>query len=217
MAVIKGKPIDSRISYQPLLHKTDCFESMQIPAIIELEYEQWLNNAIRCISPFYNDRPDADDISLLVIHCISLPRGCYRNQMVQHLFQGRLGCFSHPELKNVATLNVSAHLFIDRVGTCYQFVPFNRRAWHAGISCFEGVDNCNDYSIGIELEGIDDGSFTTLQYNRLVEVSRLLVNHYPRMTHERIVGHSDIAPERKTDPGNGFDWSYYRQQLLGNS
>lgn len=190
---------------------------MQIPAIIELEHDQWLNNAIRCVSPFYNDRPKADDISLLVIHCISLPRGCYGNQMVQNLFQGRLGCFSHPELQEVATLNVSAHLFIDRVGECYQFVPFNRRAWHAGVSCYEGVENCNDYSIGIELEGIDDGPFTAQQYHKLVEVSRLLIGHYPNMTDERIVGHSEIAPKRKTDPGSGFDWPCYRQLLQGNS
>jgi len=108
---------------------------------------------------------------------------------------------------------VSAHVLIRRDGSLIQYVPFDKRAWHAGNSCFQGEENCNDFSIGIELEGTDDMPYETAQYQRLAEISRLLIQHYRKLTAERISGHCDIAPGRKTDPGEAFDWGYYRSLL----
>ncbi len=160
-------------------------------------------------SPHFNDRPENADISLVVIHCISLPAGHYGNDHVDALFMGQLDCNADPSFAELEGLRVSAHLFIRRDGTVIQFVDFGKRAWHAGVSCFEGVANCNDYSIGIELEGIDSADFTQEQYQALALVTAQIQQAYPLITSQRITAHSTIAPERKTDPGPHFDWDKY--------
>jgi N-acetyl-anhydromuramoyl-L-alanine amidase len=157
-------------------------------------------------SPNCDGRPDPEDISVLVVHAISLPPGEFGGPWVEHLFTNALDCGAHPYFRALETLRVSAHVFISRDGGLAQFVPFDRRAWHAGESCFDGRSGVNDFSIGVELEGCDDQPFADAQYRRLVEVTQALTQAYPRLSPERIVGHSDIAPGRKSDPGPCFDW-----------
>jgi AmpD protein len=176
-------------------------------------YDHWLSAALRVPSPNCSDRPDAGDISLLVIHNISLPPGQFGGPHIDELFCNRLDPTGHPYFADICELRVSSHLLIRRDGVVVQYVPFNRKAWHAGKSVFEGRAECNEYSIGIELEGTDDTEFTPLQYERLAVITRLLQQHYPRITAGRITGHSDIAPGRKTDPGPHFDWQRYRRSL----
>lgn len=177
----------------------------------------WLQWAEHCPSPNFNLRPDNTDISLLVIHNISLPPGQFGGGYVQQFFQNTLSASAHPYFETIAELKVSAHLFIERDGKVTQFVPFNARAWHAGSSSFAGVTDCNNYSIGIELEGTDDIPFSDAQYRALEKVTRQLLLTYPKLTPERIAGHSDVAPGRKTDPGPAFDWQRYRNTLVQSS
>jgi len=165
-----------------------------------------LSNATFIKSPFYNQRPMETEVSLLVIHCISLPEGVYGTEHIKNLFSGCLDCSAHPSFADLKGLEVSAHCVIRRDGSIEQYVPFNKRAWHAGVSSFEGVEACNDYSIGIELEGTDHTPYTELQYQALAEVTRHIQQRYPLVTNQRIAAHSDIAPGRKTDPGSEFDW-----------
>ncbi|MGV8834620.1 1,6-anhydro-N-acetylmuramyl-L-alanine amidase AmpD [Cellvibrio sp.] len=173
----------------------------------------WLQCATQCPSPNFNFRPENTDISLLVIHNISLPPGEFGGGYVQKFFQNALDASLHPYFSTIAELKVSAHLFIERDGKIIQFVPFDARAWHAGSSSFANVADCNNYSIGIELEGADDIPYSDAQYRSLEKVSRQLLLTYPKLTPERITGHSDIAPGRKTDPGPAFDWQRYRNSL----
>ncbi len=173
----------------------------------------WLSGISHCPSPNFNARPDAAEISLLVIHAISLPPDQFGGPGVQQLFCNQLDPQAHPFFEQIKDLRVSAHLFIRRGGGMIQFVSFCERAWHAGQSCFEGREECNDFSIGIELEGCDTRPFTAAQYRALSRVTRLLQQRWPAITAQRIAGHSDIAPGRKTDPGPGFDWVRYREQL----
>jgi len=170
----------------------------------------WLVPVRRLPSPNQDDRPDGE-ISLLVIHCISLPPGRFGGPYIDALFSNRLDPHTHPYFRTIADLRVSAHLLIDRRGHLTQYVPFHRRAWHAGRSNFQGRERCNDFSIGIELEGTETAPYTQIQYSSLARVTRLLMAHYPQLTWERIVGHNDIAPGRKTDPGPAFDWKYFRR------
>lgn len=172
----------------------------------------WLERARRCESPHWDSRPGAE-VSLLVVHCISLPPGRFGGPYIDDLFMGRLDPAGHPYFAGIHQLRVSAHCLIRRDGELVQYVPFQRRAWHAGLSCFEGRERCNDFSVGIELEGTDTGTYTDAQYRVLAEVSRVLMRVYPAITPERITGHSDIAPGRKTDPGPGFDWGRFRALL----
>lgn len=165
-------------------------------------------------SPNYNDRPDVDDISLLVIHNISLPPQEFGGTYIEDFFCNCLDYSKHPYFYRLRSLNVSSHLLIDRSGHTMQFVNFAQRAWHAGVSSYEGRSDCNDFSIGIELEGSDNIPYTEEQYRGLIKIVEILMRHYPLITPERIVGHIDIAPERKTDPGPAFDWQYFRQQIL---
>ncbi len=165
------------------------------------------------ISPHWNERPDPEDISLLVIHNISLPAGQFGTGYIDDLFMGCLDCQLHPSFDLLEGLRVSAHCVIDRQGEISQYVPFAKRAWHAGQSCFEGRDNCNDFAIGIELEGTDELPYTDAQYSALAQLTEMIRLRYPRITKQRIVGHSDIAPDRKTDPGPAFDWARYRAML----
>ncbi len=173
----------------------------------------WLDAATCLASPNCNDRPDGAAIDLLVIHNISLPPQHFGGGHVQQLFLNTLDPGRHPYFATIADLAVSSHLYIERDGELTQFVPLDKRAWHAGVSAFGGRPNCNDFSIGIELEGTDDTPYTDKQYCRLVEVSAVIMNTYPRITLERIVGHCDIAPGRKTDPGASFDWQRYKTSL----
>jgi AmpD protein len=166
-------------------------------------------------SPNFDERPADCQLDLLVIHGISLPPGEYGSDDVKALFTNTLDASKHPYFETLADVKVSCHLFIRRDGEVLQFVPFHKRAWHAGASCFEGRENCNHFSIGIELEGTDTDAYTAVQYTQLAEVTRAIVEAYPAIKPSRIVGHSDIAPSRKTDPGEGFDWEHYRS-LINN-
>ena len=173
----------------------------------------WLNIAQKIPSPNFNRRPENTGVSLLVIHNISLPPGEFGGGFVQQFFQNTLDAHAHPYFETIASLQVSAHLFIERDGKVTQFVSFADRAWHAGASSYDGVANCNDYSIGIELEGTDDQPYTDAQYSQLAKVTRQLLLTYPTLTPARITGHDHIAPGRKTDPGPAFDWSRYSASL----
>lgn len=176
-------------------------------------YDHWLATAHQVISPNCNERPDHTDISLIVVHNISLPAGQFGGPYIEQLFSNCLDCSCHESFADLENVEVSSHLFISRTGQLTQFVPFNRRAWHAGVSSFQGVDNCNDYSIGIELEGTDELPYEEVQYETLISVCRQMMDFYPAITRDRVVGHSDIAPGRKTDPGPAFDWDRLLTQL----
>jgi AmpD protein len=165
-----------------------------------------LTNAKQIPSPNYDDRPNPVDISLLVIHCISLPPGEFDNPYINQLFCNVLDPDAHPYFKEIYQLTVSAHLLIKRDGSCIQYVPFNKRAWHAGKSSYQGKERCNDFSIGIELEGTESIPYTEAQYIQLAEVIDSLLKAYPNLSKQQITGHSDIAPGRKNDPGASFDW-----------
>lgn len=173
-----------------------------------------LRGAVReLMSPHQDERPDPEDIGLVVIHNISLPPGEFGGPWIDALFLGHLDADAHPYFRGIATLRVSAHLCIARDGAVTQYVPFDRRAWHAGVSSWQGRERCNDFSIGIELEGTDDRPFEAAQYARLVTVLQALFARYPRLGSQRLSGHSDIAPGRKTDPGPCFDWSRLHAML----
>lgn len=172
-----------------------------------------LTDITQIISPNFNTRPDEADISLIVIHCISLPPGQFGGNYIEQLFCNRLNPDEHPYFKQIYQLQVSAHLLIRRDGEIIQYVPFNRRAWHAGVSNYQGRENCNNFSIGIELEGTETIPYTLAQYQQLAKVIKLLLRHYPSLSKEHITGHSDIAPLRKTDPGESFQWSVLWQLL----
>ena len=175
--------------------------------------EGWLKNARAVPSPNFNSRPPSAEISLLVIHNISLPPGQFTGTEVEDFFCNRLDCSTHPYFAQIADLKVSSHLFIRRDGQLVQFVSLFDRAWHAGRSVFEGQVECNDFGIGVELEGTDDLEYTPAQYNCLIQVSRQLLALFPAITADRIVGHNHIAPGRKTDPGPAFDWQFYLSHL----
>jgi AmpD protein len=160
-------------------------------------------------SPNFNDRPVDEDISLLVIHSISLPPKKYNTDHIERFFLNELDFSSHNFYKNIAGMKVSAHVLIKRNGEVIQFVPFDKRAWHAGVSSYKGKNDCNNFSIGIELEGSDDDIFEDIQYEKLSVITSLLITEYDLITKDNIKGHSDIAPERKTDPGVLFDWDRY--------
>lgn len=172
-----------------------------------------LLSALQKTSKHFNQRPPERSISLLVIHNISLPEGYFTGSCVEDLFCDTLNFDFHPSFVDLKGLEVSAHLFIRRNAQVIQFVNFDHRAWHAGQSSFEGVANCNDYSIGIELEGSDYVPFTERQYKKLAQISLDIMNHYPQITADRVCGHSEVAPGRKTDPGPYFDWRKYKQLL----
>lgn len=173
-----------------------------------------LNTANLLISSYCDERPPDMPISLLVIHNISLPPGQFGGNFIDALFSGTLDPLAHPFFAKIAHLRVSAHNLIRRDGSISQYVPYHKRAWHAGVSSFQGQQACNDFAIGIELEGTDEQSYTRCQYNSLVAVSKAIMQKYPDITLGRIVGHQDIAPGRKTDPGVAFDWAWFRQALM---
>jgi N-acetyl-anhydromuramoyl-L-alanine amidase len=165
------------------------------------------------LSPHFNERPSGIAPDLIVVHGISLPPGEYGGPWIDRLFTGGLPPEAHPYFREIAGRQVSAHALIRRDGEIVQYVPFHERAWHAGQSEYCGRAGCNDFSIGIELEGTDDGPYENAQYERLTALIRALLATYPSLARERIVGHSDIAPGRKTDPGSNFDWTRLRKNL----
>jgi len=172
-----------------------------------------LEGARQCPSPNHDPRPADAEVDLLVVHAISLPPGRFGGDAIDRFFSNRLDAAEHPFFAEIAELRVSAHLLIRRDGEVVQYVPFDRRAWHAGVSCYQGRERCNDFSIGIELEGTDDIPYEPRQYRVLAQaVSRLRVA-FPAITSQRIAGHCDIAPGRKTDPGPAFDWIHFRSLL----
>ncbi|MBL3826877.1 MULTISPECIES: 1,6-anhydro-N-acetylmuramyl-L-alanine amidase AmpD [unclassified Marinobacter] len=164
-------------------------------------------------SPNFGPRPDGAGISLLVVHNISLPPGQFGGREIEDFFCNQLDHSAHPYFKTIEGVQVSAHLLIRRDGALVQFVSLLDRAWHAGRSCFEGQEECNDFSIGIELEGTDDTPYTTEQYRMLAKVADLIMTAWPDVTANRITGHCDIAPGRKSDPGPAFDWQFFRAAL----
>ena len=172
-----------------------------------------LDAARQLPSPNFNERPAGMAPELIVIHNISLPPGEFGGPWIDALFTNCLDPAAHPYFGEIAELEVSSHFLIRRDGEIVQYVPCHQRAWHAGRSVYRGRENCNDFSIGIELEGADDIPFEPVQYERLAELVRALVTAYPGLAPERITGHSDIAPGRKTDPGPAFDWERLRQKL----
>lgn len=169
-----------------------------------------LDSAKFIASPNYDERPPDTDINLLVIHNISLPPNEFGGDGVIELFTNRIDPAAHPYYQALQGLKVSAHFFIRRDGALIQFVPCNQRAWHAGVSSWQGRERCNDFSIGIELEGSDITPFTDAQYEMLIALTQCLCERYPI---QDIAGHSDIAPGRKTDPGPWFDWKRYDSSL----
>jgi AmpD protein len=163
----------------------------------------WWHRADHRLSPNANERPDARDVNLVVLHSISLPPGEHGGPYVEQLFLNRLDWDAHPYFRSIRGLEVSAHFMIRRTGKLLQFVSCDRRAWHAGRSSWRGRDNCNDYSVGIELEGLEGLRFSRAQYDTLASLLRALGRRYPI---SEIVGHEHVAPARKHDPGAGFDW-----------
>jgi AmpD protein len=175
----------------------------------------WASGVQICPSPHCNSRPPAELISLLVIHNISLPPGEFGGGFVQAFFLGSIDSELHPYFAQIASLRVSAHFLIERHGDITQFVSCLERAWHAGTSLYNGRPDCNDYSIGIELEGTDTQPYTDAQYHSLLQLTRGLREAFPAISPYRITGHEFIAPQRKTDPGSSFDWRRYLAALAG--
>ena len=171
----------------------------------------WLLGVEQHKSDFFTPRGQDDKISLLVVHNISLPAGEFGGNHITDLFLGKIKANTHPSFADIAQLQVSAHCLIRRDGSIIQYVSFDDKAWHAGISCYNGIEKCNDFSIGIELEGTDDISYDDLQYQQLVKLTVSLQKYYPLITNKSIVGHCDIAQGRKTDPGQSFKWPYFHQ------
>jgi len=170
-------------------------------------HNAWLDEVHRCPSPHCDNRPLGMEIDLLVIHAISLPPGDFGGPYIDQLFTQTLNKNAHPSFTDIAELRVSAHLLIRRTGEITQYVSLQQRAWHTGVSRFAGRTRCNNFSIGIELEGCDDVPYEDNQYKQLARLIKILQHAWPVFTQkDRIVGHCDIAPGRKTDPGPAFDW-----------
>ncbi len=172
----------------------------------------WWAHARRCDSPNAGPRPAGAQVSLAVVHSISLPPGEFGGDAVQRLFMNQLDWEAHPYYQGIRGLQVSAHFFVRRDGAVIQFVSCDRRAWHAGVSQWRGRDNCNDWSVGIELEGLEGDVFEDAQYVQLARLLSALTRRYPLF---EAVGHEHVAPGRKADPGPGFDWPRLRSQLRG--
>ena len=171
----------------------------------------WLSSARRVESPNFGPRPDLTAVSLVVLHSISLPPGDYGSDNVERLFTNRLDWDAHPYFQSIRGAMVSSHFFVRRDGALLQFVSCDARAWHAGASSWRGRDNCNDYSVGIELEGLEGTAFEPEQYRRLATLLRSLRRAYPSI--DAVVGHEHVAPGRKQDPGPAFDWGALRAVL----
>jgi AmpD protein len=181
-----------------------------MPSRLRRWHEGWWPGATRTESPNQGPRPAGTAITLVVLHSISLPPGKYGGDAVMQLFTNRLDAHAHPAFAALEGLQVSAHFFIRRKGDVQQFVSCDRRAWHAGVSSWRGRSNCNDWSIGIELEGLEGGTFEAAQYEALAQLLRALALRYPLA---EVTGHEHVAPQRKRDPGPGFDWALLARHL----
>ena len=173
----------------------------------------WLDDARMAPSPNVDQRPPDTAVDALIIHNISLPPDQYGGNEIMEFFCNKLDCDAHPFFDEIRGVRVSAHFLVRRDGQIIQFAPVQERAWHAGVSSLEGRECVNDFSIGIELEGSDHIPYEDAQYQTLAALTRALSQHFPGITPDRIVGHSDIASGRKTDPGESFDWDYYRRLI----
>ena len=181
---------------------------------MRIDPETGLLDGVRWVdSPNQDARPAGVGVELVVVHGISLPPGEFGGGWIEALFTNSLDPGAHPYFATIAGLRVSAHVLIRRRGELVQFVPFHRRAWHAGRSSYRGRADVNDFSVGIELEGADEVPYTAAQYRRLARLLRALFAAYPALTADRVVGHSEVAPGRKTDPGPAFDWGRLRELL----
>ena len=180
---------------------------------MQIDKAGWLIGVRRVFSPNHDHRPTGVAIDALVVHGITVPPGRFGHGQVDALFANTLDPAAHPVYAGIAGLRVSAHALIERTGALTQYVSFDERAWHAGVSRFDGRDRVNDFAIGIELEGTDDCPYSPAQYRRLAAVTAALLRHYAGMNRSRIVGHSEIAPGRKTDPGPAFDWAVLNRLL----
>jgi N-acetyl-anhydromuramoyl-L-alanine amidase len=181
---------------------------------LQVDLDSGLLRGVRQMaSPNCDSRPDGVEAELIVVHGISLPPGEFGGPWIDRLFTNSLPPDEHPYFAQAASRRVSAHLCIRRDGTMTQYVRFTDRAWHAGQSSYHGREACNDFSIGVELEGTDTVAYEPLQYEALADVVAALCAAYPRLSPTRLVGHSDIAPGRKTDPGPEFDWAYARRLI----
>ena len=172
-----------------------------------------LTGARQVLSPHCDARPAGTVAELLVVHGISLPPGEFGGPWIDRLFTGTLPPEAHPYFRELAAARLSAHALVRRDGAIVQYVPFGERAWHAGASQYRGRSTCNDFSVGVELEGTDDTPYTEPQYQQLAALAAALLAAYASLSAEHIVGHSDIAPGRKTDPGAAFDWPRFRALL----
>jgi AmpD protein len=166
-------------------------------------------------SPNCDDRPAGCEPELIIVHGISLPPGEYGGQWIEQLFTNRLNPADHPYFREIAEQKVSSHLLIRRDGELVQYVALLKRAWHAGTSCYKDRERCNDFSVGIELEGVDTVAYADIQYEVLCRTIDALRNAFPSLKRAPIVGHSDVAPDRKTDPGPAFDWQKLHARLSG--
>ncbi|MFT5755926.1 MAG: AmpD protein [Alteromonadaceae bacterium] len=217
----------SQLKMKKTSFKIKILEMLKRLAMLEIR-QGWLQNANHQPSPHYSYRDEGQEINLLVVHNISLPPRQFGGTHIIDFFQGKLNVNADPYFEEIHQLKVSAHCLIDRKGAITQFVSFNDKAWHAGVSSFKGKAQCNDFSIGIELEGADDIPYTEAQYQQLVSITLALGKDFPDIVKngstsqqknnvihdfENIVGHNDIAPGRKTDPGEVFDWKYLNQCL----
>lgn len=179
-----------------------------------IDQDGWCPQARQMLSPNHNDRPEGQPVELLVIHNISLPPGQFGGPYITDMFLNRLDCDQHPFFDQLRKLKVSSHFFIKRTGELIQFVPTEKRAWHTGASSFMGREGCNDFSVGIEVEGTDFVPFEPAQYKTLAALTKALAARYPQM--KNVTGHEHIAPIRKTDPGPFFDWTGYCQAMADN-
>ena len=170
-----------------------------------------MRSARQVASPNYDARPPGVEADLIVVHGISLPPGEFGGPWIERLFMNTLPLELHPYFAEIGALRVSAHMLVARDGELTQFVKFTDRAWHAGQSVYDGREACNDFSIGVELEGADSTPYEAAQYDALAEIVAALCEAYPRLSPDRVVGHSDISPGRKTDPGPEFDWRRARR------
>lgn len=177
------------------------------PKKIFLFEQGWFKETHHVVSPNQGERPSGMNIDTLIIHNISLPPGQYDKDYVTALFTNQLNFEEHPYFQTLIDCFVSAHFYVRRSGMIIQYVPTHKKAWHAGVSSFQGRENCNDFSIGIEVEGADTSPFERIQYEQLAALIFNLQQVYPTITRDRIIGHSDVAPGRKTDPGPCFDWN----------
>lgn len=188
-------------------------QSLKSGPVRRITADHWLQRCRRAPTANSEPRDHPDDIELVVIHGISLPPGQFGGGYVEALFTNSLDVRRHPALASLEAVRVSAHLYIDRRGRVVQFVPFDQKAWHAGVSSWKGRPGCNRYSIGIELEGTDERPYAKAQYAALLPILAALLSRYPRLSRDAIVGHQEIAPGRKTDPGAAFDWSLVYRTL----